>query len=70
MRLLQAIHRLAATHSVQAMVWNSPAGRFLDHQVSNQAACLSQDLNLVELFTVVVQSCSASLFRLELASAL
>ena len=70
MRLLQAIHRLAATHSVQAMVWNSPAGRFLDHQVSNQATCLSQDLNLVELFTVVVQSCSASLFRLELASAL
>ena len=30
---MQAIQRLAATHSVEAMVLHSPAGRFLDPQV-------------------------------------
>lgn len=44
----KAIQRLAGTHSVEAMVWNSPAGRFLHPQAAG-AASLNQGPSDVEL---------------------
>ena len=39
--VVQAIQRLAATHSVEAMVRSSPAGRFLDSQVCAHSSFLT-----------------------------
>ena len=44
---VQAIQRLAGTHSVEAMVWNSPAGRFLHPQVACLCLPCSDDTNLL-----------------------
>ena len=44
---VQAIQRLAGTHSVEAMVWNSPAGRFLHPQVSCLCLTCSDETNLL-----------------------
>lgn len=44
---MQAIQRLAGTHSVEAMVRNSPAGRFLHPQVSCLCSTCSGETNLL-----------------------
>ncbi len=44
---MQAIQRLAGTHSVEAMVWNSPAGRFLHPQVTCLCSTCSGETNLL-----------------------
>lgn len=54
--VVKAIQRLAATHSVEAMVRSSPAGRFLDSQVSAHMPPTVDDAATLLLHDISLQS--------------